>query len=975
MSESLPRTDRLGSRHVFESQDMVDLFDDEPGAAIDAATADLPDAANPTSAAAADAAAAWDADDYDDRPAPSPYMQNREISWLAFNERVLDQGADASVPLLERLNFISIFWSNLQEFFMVRVGSLTDLALLGKRMYDSKTMMTPAEQLDAIYDRCHELYPVQQRVFADVRNELAQAGVTHVMPDELSPEQAAYLDEYMHDDILPFLSPQIINARHPFPHLENGGIYILVRLDEEAEAASKAERKRKSKEEKAEKGSDKQTKKAKNVAADDAMLGLIPLPRAAERIIELPARRFSFMLLEHAIEMYAAEIFSMYTIKHTNIICVTRNADLDTSQGTDDSEDDYREHMKRALRKRGRLAPVRLECERELSPNMRKLLLKKLNLKGHQVYVTNVPLDMSYTYDIAPRLPETVTKKLVNPSFNPQWPASVDRERPIMEQVAERDILLSYPYESMDPFVQMLREAAHDPSVISIKITLYRLARQSHIAEALIAAAEEGKEVTALFELRARFDESNNIEWSQRFEEAGCNVIYGFRDYKVHSKICCITRQTDHGVEYITQLGTGNYNEKTSRLYTDFSFITADPTIGQDAVEFFRNMALENATDSYDVLWVAPLQIKPMILGNIDRQIRLAKAGEKTGLFFKTNSITDKDIIEKIAEASQAGVPTTLFVRGICCLVPGVPGYTDNVRVVSIVGRLLEHSRIYAFGPLETARIYLSSADLMTRNMEKRIEIAWPVLDDELRQRIVDYAEASLRDTAKLRELLPDGHYTPLPSSVAKPGDELIDSQEYHIRLARKRRRIAAADTVTRTAAAAASGEAAAAAKPAETAPVAEAATAFPAPAEQATVQTEAAPARETEPELSPAAEPVSAESASRGEPVPAAASAADAEQEPAAAPEAEPSLAAYTTIPRSAAQEPASADKAAQEAQAASPTSAQMPEPANQPAQPTPAPTTQPQPIEGAPLQRKPKGGVGGFLKRLVFGDKYTRV
>lgn len=793
MTDSLKRSDMRGTGREFDSQDMVDLFDDEPGAAFEAATADLPETHAGAPEASSDASA-WSADDYDERPTPSPYMQNREISWLAFNERVLDQGADTSVPLLERLNFISIFWSNLQEFFMVRVGSLTDLALLGKRMYDTKSMMTPAEQLDAIYERCHELYPVQQRVFSEVRTRLAESGVVHVMPNELSEEQASYLDEFMRDDVLPFLSPQIINARHPFPHLENGGIYILVRLDEEAEAAEK-ELGKKAKEEKAEKGSaklNKQGKKTKNVTADDAMLGLIPLPRKADRIIELPGRHFQFILLEHAIELYAAEVFSMYTIKHTNIICVTRNADLDTTQTLDDDSDDYREHMKRALRKRGRLAPVRLECERELSVNMRRLLLKKLGLRGHQVYTTNVPLDMSYTYDIAPRLPESVAKKLVNPSFKPQWPAMLDRDRPIMEQISERDILLSYPYESMDPFVQLLREAAHDPSVLSIKITLYRLARQSHIASALIAAAEEGKEVTALFELRARFDESNNIEWSQRFEEAGCNVIYGFRDYKVHSKICCITRRTDDGIRYITQLGTGNYNEKTSKLYTDFSFMTSDPRIGRDAVEFFRNMALENASDCYDVLSVAPLQIKPMILSGINRQIDLAKAGEPCGLFFKTNSITDKDIIEKLSEASQAGVPITLFVRGISCIVPGVKGYTDTVRVVSIVGRLLEHSRVYGFGSTDEMRIYLSSADLMTRNMDKRVEIAWPVLNENLRQRIVSYLKISLQDTAKLRELLPSGRYTPLPTSVARPDEELLDSQEYFIRNARKARRHAA---------------------------------------------------------------------------------------------------------------------------------------------------------------------------------------
>ena len=412
---------------------------------------------------------------------------------------------------------------------------------------------------------------------------------------------------------------------------------------------------------------------------------------------------------------------------------------------------------------------------------LQELLLDRLNLKPHQTYVTSVPLDMSWTWGLGSNLPEQERMALSNPPFTPQWPACLDRNRSIIEQVCEREVLLSYPYESMDAFVQLLREAAADPTVISIKITLYRLARQSHLAEALIAAAESGKQVTALFELRARFDESNNIEWSQRFEEAGCNVIYGFRDYKVHSKICCITRQTENGLQYITQLGTGNYNEKTAKLYTDLSFITADETIGRDATEFFRNMQLENASDNYDILSVAPLQIKPGIIANIDKQIALAREGKPCGLFFKTNSVTDKDIIVKIAEASQAGVPVTLLVRGISCLVPGVPGYTDNVRVVSIVGRLLEHSRIYGFGPRENIKIFLSSADLMTRNMEKRVEIAWPILDKGLRNQVLDYIDTCLRDTAKLRELKADGTYTKL-GELAKPDEPKFESQDFLIK-------------------------------------------------------------------------------------------------------------------------------------------------------------------------------------------------
>ena len=634
-------------------------------------------------------------------------MQNRELSWLTFNERVLDQGADETVPLLERLNFISIFWSNLQEFFMVRVGSLTDLSLLKKQVLDSKTGMTPAEQLSAIHKRCHQLYPVQEQTYAEVRQALAAHGVRHLRPADLNDEQRAFLADYTAANIMPFLSPQIINSRHPFPHLENGSLYVIVRLNEEV-GPKKPKKKDKAKDGKTVKAAKihPSAEESENLGAEGVTVGILPMPRQCARVIKLPGEGFQFILLEHAVEMTAAQVFSMYTVKHTNVLCVTRNADLDATENTDESDEDYREHMKRILKKRGRLAPVRLESERPLSSVLQELLLDRLNLKPHQTYVTSVPLDMSWTWGLGSNLPEQERMALSNPPFTPQWPACLDRNRSIIEQVCEREVLLSYPYESMDAFVQLLREAAADPTVISIKITLYRLARQSHLAEALIAAAESGKQVTALFELRARFDESNNIEWSQRFEEAGCNVIYGFRDYKVHSKICCITRQTENGLQYITQLGTGNYNEKTAKLYTDLSFITADETIGRDATEFFRNMQLENASDNYDILSVAPLQIKPGIITNIDEQIALAREGKPCGLFFKTNSVTDKDIIVKIAEASQAGVPVTLLVRGISCLVPGVPGYTDNVRVVSIVGRLLEHSRIYGFGPRENIKIY-----------------------------------------------------------------------------------------------------------------------------------------------------------------------------------------------------------------------------------------------------------------------------
>ena len=706
-----------------------------------------------------------------------PYMQNRELSWLDFNKRVLDQGADPTVPLLERLNFISIFWSNLQEFFMVRVGSLTDLSLLKKSIIDPKSGMTPAQQLEAIYARCHELYPYYEETYESVRALLAEQDIRNLRKEELTDEQLDYLRGYMQDNVLPFLSPQIINARHPFPHLENGGLYIVVRLDEEAAPKAK-----KSKEERAR---DKAEAKAtKNLGAEGVTLGIIPLPRQTSRVIELPGSGLPFMLVEHAIEMFAAEVFSMYTVKHTNVICVTRNADLDATEGAEEQGEDYREHMKRILKKRSRLAPVRLESERPLSRTVKGLLLEKLGLAEHQLFVTRVPLNMGYTWGLGSRLGAEKRATLTQAPFTPQWPACLDRKRSIIEQVSEHEVLLSYPYQSMDAFVQLLREASVDPAVVSIKITLYRLASQSHLAEALINAAENGKEVTALFELRARFDESNNIEWSQRFEAAGCHVIYGFRNFKVHSKICTITRQTENGLQHITQLGTGNYNEKTAKLYTDFSFITCDSQIGHDAADFFRNMALENTSDNYDILWVAPLMIKQNILRNIDVQIERARRGEKCGLFFKTNSITDKEVIDKLVEASQAGVPIDLFVRGISCILPGVEGYTDRVREVSIVGQLLEHSRVYGFGPREDCKLYLSSADLMTRNMDKRIEIAWPILNETLRNQVLGYLGICYSDTAKLRELLPDGSYTALGAFAERNENgevELFDSQKYLI--------------------------------------------------------------------------------------------------------------------------------------------------------------------------------------------------
>lgn len=710
------------------------------------------------------------------RPVPTTYMQNRELSWLAFNQRVLDQSVDPSVPLLERLKFLAIWRSNLEEFFMVRVGSLLDLALAKTDVYDSKTGMTPNEQLDAVYARVRDLTPQASKDFHAVRARLANAGIRQLYPDELSAEQAEQVKAYLDANVLPLISPQIINATHPFPHLENGALYIAVRLDDEAEL------------EKTKKASKAERKAARAKAAENVIMGIIPMPKNTQRIIPIKSSdgAFTFILLEHALELVVEGLFGMYPVKHANVIQVTRNADLDAYEEADENDEDFRTHMKRIIKKRARLAPVRLESEYPLSDMTQRVLAKRLKLKRNQIYSIGMPLDMGYAFALPSLVPADVREDLVDEPASPQWPASVVRNRSIINQVQQKDILLSYPYETMDAFVHLLQEASVDPDVISIKITLYRLASQSRLADALITAAENGKDVTALFELRARFDENNNIEWSHRFEQAGCTIIYGFHDFKVHSKICSITRRTPEGLQFITQLGTGNYNEKTAKLYTDFSLITADPVFGRDAALFFRSMQLESVSKDYQKLSVAPIMIKRRLCDLLDEQIALARAGRPACAYLKTNSVTDRDVIEKIAEASRAGVEVTMLVRGISCLVPGIPGETENVRVVSVVGRLLEHSRIYVFGEGEARKVFLSSADLMTRNLDKRVEIMWPVEDPQARKSVVAYFQTMLSDTAKLRELLPDGTYTRLGHFLGTAEDGMpkrpFDAQDRLIR-------------------------------------------------------------------------------------------------------------------------------------------------------------------------------------------------
>lgn len=579
---------------------------------------------------------------------------------------------------------------------MVRVGSITDLSFVDHPITDNKSGMTPRQQINAINKECARLCAKQEEIFSQITEKLAKKGIEFVRGLQFTSAHKKFLKQYANENILPYISPQIVNAQHPFPHLENGDVYIIVELQ-----------------------------------GKERGLGIIPLPKRCPRIIQLPtytedeSSHVQYTLLEQVIEYIAKDVFSMYKIKHTNIISVTRNADLDVIEGSDEVGNDFREHMKRILKRRTRLAPVRLVSEMPIEKSTRDILKRRLRLREDQMFTTKVPLDMSYCSDLQDLIPAKKLEKLKYKKFTPQWPAAIDRKKSFMSQIRKQDFLLKYPYESFDPMVKLVREAALDPKVVSIRITLYRLAKESRLAEALIAAAEAGKDVVALFELRARFDENNNIKWSQRFEEAGAKVLYGFEEYKVHSKVCSIVRRKSNGkVERFTQFGTGNYNETTSKLYTDMAYFTAKDEFGQDAEEFFRNMSLENISDNYQLMRAAPMQIKQMILKKMDEQIERKKQGLPCGIFFKTNSITDIGIIRKIVQASKAGVKTTILCRGISCIVPGLDKFTENVEVVSIVGRLLEHSRIYGFGDGADMDIYLSSADLMARNMSKRVEVA-----------------------------------------------------------------------------------------------------------------------------------------------------------------------------------------------------------------------------------------------------------
>lgn len=666
-------------------------------------------------------------------------FMNRELSWIKFNERVLEEAEKPGLPLGERMTFASIYQTNLDEFFMVRVGSLVDQMLLSRDLRENKTNMTAQEQLSAIMSRVRELNERRDAVYAALMAQLENYGIKLVDFHKIGKKDSQYLAAYFDREIAPLISPIIVGKRQPFPFLRNREIYAVVVLS------------RKNGKEK---------------------LGIIPCGSGVfPRLIKVPTGIGTYMLSEELILHFMTKVFRGYTVKEKSLIRVTRNADID-ADALYDEDLDYREFMVDLIKRRKRLAPVRLELSRQLDGGIVDTLCDYLDVRREYVFRNNTPLDLSFVFQIQDILRQN--QELFYEKRISQRSAQFDMSEPIMPQIKQGDKLLSYPYHSIKPFLTMLQEAANDPAVISIKMTLYRVAKQSKVVEALIEAAENGKEVLVLVELKARFDEENNIEWSRRLEDAGCQVIYGLGGYKVHSKLCLITRKTDDGVEYFTQIGTGNYNEKTARLYTDLSLMTHDEQIGLEANAVFQALSLGETVTSSKHLLVAPNCLQNRILSMIGEEIEKAKAGKEAYIGLKLNSLTDKKIIDKLIEASRQGVHIDMVIRGICCLVPGIPGKTENIRVISIVGRFLEHSRIYIFGKGEQAKIYISSADFMTRNTIHRVEVAAPLYDAGVRRRVLEMFDVLLSDNVQARELHSDGVYVHVSE-----GEPVVNAQEY----------------------------------------------------------------------------------------------------------------------------------------------------------------------------------------------------
>ena len=672
-------------------------------------------------------------------------FMNRELSWLKFNERVLEEAEDESTPLCERLSFASIYQSNLDEFFMVRVGSLVDQDDVSPKMRENKTHMTAQEQIDAVIARVHELNGRRDEVYARLMEKLEEQGVRLVDFRKIGRQESERLERYFDSEIAPLISPSIVGRRQPFPFLRNKDIYAVVVLE---------------------------GKKGKY------KLGIIPCNAGVfPRLIEVSASEKTYMLAEELILHFIPKVFEGYAVKAKSLIRVTRNADIDADALYDDDLD-YREFMVQLIKRRKRLAPVRLELSRELDGIIVDTLCQYMEVPREFVFQSATPLDLSFLFGIQDVLRQR--SELFYERRIPQKSPAFASGQPILAQIREKDKLLSYPYESMKPFLEMLTEAANDDNVVSIKMTLYRVAKQSKVVEALCEAAENGKDVLVLVELKARFDEENNIEWSRRLEEAGCNVIYGLDGYKVHSKLCLITRMEETGVAYYTQIGTGNYNEKTARLYTDLCLMTVDRDIGEEANAVFNALAKGETVHETRRLLVAPHCLQNKVLAMMDDEIRRARAGEDAYIGVKINSLTDKAIIDKLIEASCAGVKIELVVRGICCLIAGVPEATENIRVISIVGRFLEHSRIYIFGHGERAKVYIASADFMTRNTLRRVEVAAPVYDPDIRARILAMFDTMLHDNVQAREMGADGQYRRLT-----PGEDApLSSQEYFFKQA-----------------------------------------------------------------------------------------------------------------------------------------------------------------------------------------------
>ena len=668
----------------------------------------------------------------------SIYM-NRELSWLKFNERVLEEAENPEVPLCERLTFASIYQSNLDEFFMVRVGSLYDQTLLDKKIRENKTGMTSQEQIDAILKRTKQINKRKEAVYEELMERVAEQGIRILRFNELDEEGAAYLERYFESEIAPLISPTVVGRRQPFPFLRNKEIYAVAVL------GSKGKKDR---------------------------LGIIPCTsNIFGRLIAVPGMQGTYMLAEELILHFAPAVFKGYKIKSKSLLRITRNADID-ADALYDEDLDYREFMEGLIKQRKKLAPIRLELSRDIDKKGIVVLCEYLELDESHVFISSTPLDLSFVFQIQDLLRKHT--ELYFPKRTPQRSDQFQDGKSIIEQIREEDKLLSYPYESIRPFLHLLTEAAEDPDVISIKMTLYRVAKQSKVVEALIEAAENGKEVVVLVELRARFDEENNIGWSRLLEDAGCQVIYGLDGYKVHSKLCLITRKNGSQVEYITQIGTGNYNEKTSRLYTDLSLMTANVEIGLEASNVFQALSKGEVVEHSEHLLVAPKCLQNKVLAMLDEEIAHARNGEEAYAGFKLNSLTDKKIIDKLIEASEAGVKIDMVVRGICCLIPGVEGKTENIRIISIVGRFLEHSRIYIFGNSKRRKYYIASADFMTRNTVRRVEVAAPVYDERLQNKLQDMFDIMLADNQKARYLDAEGNYHRVINEEAP-----LNSQEY----------------------------------------------------------------------------------------------------------------------------------------------------------------------------------------------------